>query len=760
MTSYWQLQPIFGSYLLAAVLALAMLCLLLVRPSFGHLTKSRQRTLNVLRMLIALMLLVAMLRPTWIRTSTQAQISQLVVLFDASRSMNHRDADGGGSRWEQQRSILQSALSKLSAMGEAYNVQIIGFSDQLEPLENLSAVSSLPEPTGEETDIGGALLDTIQRLSGKRMAAVFLVSDGSQRAVAPKAPPQQAARQLDRLATPLYTIALGQSRDQSQSRDVAIENLQDEYSVFVKNEFALRVGVRIQGYVGQPIPVTATVEDDAGNQTVLGPVELVATQDSQIAMADFTFRPELPGQYRLRVKAAGQPGETIDNNQRTAFLNVRKGGLRVLLVSSGASQEQKFIRRSLDESQDIELDYFPVSLATKDDWALKVDLLKQLDQYDVFVIGDVDARAFPLEAWQTMRQLVDAGAGLMMYGGYHSFGAGGFAGTALEDVLPVKMNRFEREPDPTKFTRVDRHLEGELSMIPDRENLDHPVMHLRNEPAENERAWRDLKPLRGANKLERLKDQSAVLARSTKGDALLVASNYVSGRVLALATDSTHRWYRFGRIDAHRKFWRQAILWLAKRDRQQANSVFIEMPQRRFQARTKVRFTTGLTDENGDTVVDANLRATLTRPDGSTETIALSTTSDGSNSSQGTVLDTQAAGDYRITVEALDGGLTQTSSYKEFVVEKKDLELADPAANPGLLDMLARMTQRVGGRAIASEQLAGLLDELKANPPSDEIETQSRWQLGDTPADAWSYFLVLVALLCTEWFLRKRWGLV
>ena len=153
---------------------------------------------------------------------------------------------------------------------------------------------------GEETDIGGAILSAIQDKVGKRVAGLIMISDGAQRALDPESPPQQAARQLDRLAIPLYTFALGQSRDQSQARDVAIENLQDEYSVFVNNEFALRVGVRIQGYAQQPIPVTVTVEKEAGETRPLGRQDLVATQASQIVMGDFSFRPEQPGEYRLQ----------------------------------------------------------------------------------------------------------------------------------------------------------------------------------------------------------------------------------------------------------------------------------------------------------------------------------------------------------------------------------------------------------------------------------------------------------------------------
>ena len=430
------------------------------------------------------------------------------------------------------------------------------------------------------------------------------------------------------------------------------------------------------------------------------------------------------------------------------------------MLSSGTlGQEQKFIRRSLDESPDIELDYEQLNLKQRDRWPVNLSSRLRLEDYDVFVIGDLDARAVRTEDWQTITQLVDDGRGLMMYGGYHSFGPGGYSDTPLSNVLPIEMNRFEREPDPAEETRTDRHLEGELVMLPDA-NQPHPVMYLASE-SENEPTWRELKPLRGANKFERVKERTTVIARSNRGDPLLVASTYVTGRVLAFAGDSTYRWYKYGKPDVHRRFWRQAILWLARRDKQQANSVFIDLPQRRFQSRREVRFITGLTDEVGDTVIDATLRATLTLPDGQTQEIPLSRNGDPTtNGSVGVVSETEAAGDYRITVEAFDGDQPITSTYREFTVEKKDFELSDPAANPGLLEMLAGMTSRVGGRVVAPEQLPSLLNTIKANPPKDQIETQSKWQLGDSAGDAWGYFGLLVGLLVVEWFLRKRWGLV
>jgi hypothetical protein len=127
---------------------------------------------------------------------------------------------------------------------------------------------------------------------------------------------------------------------------------------------------------------------------------------------------------------------------------------------------------------------------------------------------------------------------------------------------------------------------------------------------------------------------------------------------------------------------------------------------------------------------------------------------------RGQVTDTQQTGIYRLTAEARDGDSVVASRSAEFSVYAEDFELTNPAANPGLLDLLARTTERVGGKPIAPEQLGTLLDEIKASPPRDEIETQSTWRLGDQSGDAWTLYLLLVALLSGEWYLRKRWGLV
>ena len=752
MTSYWQLQPIFDSYLLVGLLAAGSLALLWIHPSFGSLSPGRRRMLTILRALLVLVLLALMLRPARVTSEKRVQTTRVVLMFDKSRSMTYRDGEQGKSRWEEQRALLERVVPQLQNMGAGFEFELLGFDSDLQPQD--TAVTTLDtRPIGDQSDIGGALAGMLAQQVGKRLAAVILLSDGAQRARDARTSPQQVARQLDRRAVPLYTIAFGKARDQSQSRQVRIENLLDEYSVFVKNEFALRVGVRVQGYVQQPIPVTLEVIDERGQVTTVGPQQIVATEDSQTVFADFLHRPEESGQYRLRVSAK-EPGAAQPTAFATSFLKVRDGGLRVLLLTSHfLHPEQKFIQWTLARSPEMELQTQYVNVLGQGQ-VLDLASVVDFDAYDVFLVGDLAAQAVHPDNWNEIAQRVAAGKGLLMYGGQQSFGPGGYANTALADVLPLRLSATEIQPyDPQQRPRPDRHLEGPLTIVP---VSDHPTTHLAAGPG-NVAAWQRLKPLLGANRLDRLKDDAEVLAATPQGDPLLVSGTFEAGRVLAVAMDSTWRWFKHGQEAAHRRFWRQSILWLARRDQREANSIFLHLPQRRVMQQGKLGFTAGLTDAQGDLVPNAALVATLELPDGTQQSVGLTNSPDGQ---RGLIEETAEPGIYRLRVRAPSEGPSVTEEYAEFSVEREDLELSNPAANPGLLDMLARTTERVGGKALAPEQLSTLLAEIQATPPVDEIETQSKWQLGDSSGSAWSVFLLLIVLLSLEWYLRKRWGLV
>jgi hypothetical protein len=85
---------------------------------------------------------------------------------------------------------------------------------------------------------------------------------------------------------------------------------------------------------------------------------------------------------------------------------------------------------------------------------------------------------------------------------------------------------------------------------------------------------------------------------------------------LAFAGDSTWRWPMLGFGDAHRRFWRQCVLWLAKKDEQTEGRVWIRLAGRRVMRGTRVEFAMGAEDAQGETVEAAQFDVAVSTPEG------------------------------------------------------------------------------------------------------------------------------------------------
>jgi uncharacterized membrane protein len=754
--SHWYCQPILNSYAIVAAIAAVLCLLLLIGPAFRRVTRRQRVALSVLRLAVIALLVVAMLRPTHISTTRRPQTAVLVVLLDQSRSMQLPHAATRQSRWAVQVASLQAAAPLLQELAADMEVRLYAFDNQLQAVDlSGDGLQLPPEPTGSQTDIGTNLHRALEAELGKRLAGVVLLSDGVQTAFAPNVEIQEAGRELARLGSPLFAVPFGPATDTVQAPDVAVENLQDQYTVFVKNELPIRATIRVQGYVNKQIPVRMLVDQPGSGQETLGPISIIAREDGEQVVVELPYVPDQPGNYKLTLVAESQPGElVVANNQLTAFLRVLEGGIKVLYLEGDLRAEQKFLRRSLDASPDMEVDFLWIDARQRDRWP--VSMSRELDEggYDVFLLGDLDAAALGVENIGRLAEAVGGGKGLAMLGGYHSFGPGGYLDTPLADVLPVTMSRFERQ-DFDAPLRSDLHLPGPLQFLP---AYPHPIVTLAD-PAENEAAWRRLPPLGGANKLDGVKQAAGVrvVAHSQTQQPLLVVGEYGAGRVAAMAGDSTWRWWMQGHAETHQRFWRQMVLWLVGREDLQQEDVWIRLDQRRYYPDRRVVFSAGVNSPTGNPVPDARLQAELILPDGQRTEVRL--TGDGQQWA-GAIDDLQTPGDYAIVVTAAKDDQVLGTARGEFLVYDRDIELSNAAADHDQLARLAAMTQDSGGRVVAPEQLPDLLETIRDTPPEMEIEVQTRWQLADTDRDAWLLLACFVGLLAGEWVLRKRWGLV
>ncbi len=754
------IRPIFDQLWIVVLLAAALLAVWWwVRPG-GPVTRSRRRLLRLIRLGVILLAVLAMLRPTLVRSTTRQQRAGLVLLLDRSRSMTLPGRESNQTRWDAQRDYFRTIEPLLKRLGESVDVRVFLYDTKPQLVQVRDDAWDLPPAAGDaKTDVGGSLQSVLQNDAGQRLLGVVVMGDGNQTVFDSDVDPYAAARELGAAGIPLFTLPWGPSGSSAQSRDVAVEQFPERLHAFVKNELEVRGAVRIRGLAERQIPVELWLSDDQGQNRKIAEVPVQTSENDAVVAVRIPFVPETEGQFRLTLKVPSQVGELVlDNNQLTAFLSVREGGLRVLYLEGELRQEQKFIRWSLDASPDIAVDFQWFPAKQKDRWPLTLGDALQPDRYDVFVIGDLPAAAIESSEWERLAARIDEGKGLIMLGGYRSFGVGKYGKTALANVLPIRMHLFTLDRlDAAALRRW--HLPAPVPMLPVR---DHPVTRLGDREANTE-IWKQLPPLKGANRFAEVKQAPGiqVLLESPQGAPLLVAGEFGNGRVLAFAGDTTWQWWRLGKQSLHKRFWRQVILWLAKRDDDQRKEVWAELSRRRFLPGAEVTLDGGAKSGNGDPVPGATLMAEFVSDPGlgDAPTKFPLAPLPGQDVYRARLPKLMTPGTYRIKVTAQANGQNLGQTQLEFQVLDRDLELASHAADIEFLTRLASFAGDAGGRLVTPEELQTTLRQWLAHPPATEEPVLERWTLGESAVDAWIFLILFVGLLTWEWALRRRWGL-
>ncbi|MDR3198226.1 MAG: hypothetical protein LBU34_10205 [Planctomycetaceae bacterium] len=770
--------PLFGSYWLVFGLALVIGILLLnIKPSGERVPRGGRTCLMVLRFIAFFLLLFGMFRPTLIYTQSLPLASTLHILLDQSESMSRPDELGGNTRFQTAKDALLQAVPQLKRLQSQAEIKVFAFDASLTPLEIHDGLIDAPEiPLGKETALG-AVLDTVrQNSSGKRVLGTILLSDGTQRTRPPRdLLPQDAATRFRDAGIPLYSIPLGQATGTPDVQDIAVNDIQANDRVFVKNEFLVNGSLRIAGYRNKPVPVQLLFEDESGTMQRVGEIEVQSRDDGQMIPFRFSHIPPQSGYFKYTVFVPPQEKELIEtNNQQSSFVRVIDGGLTVLFIQGERNHEQGPLMRALNASPDIRVDYRPIRVGkikvggakgesfqttlerfTRERPSWVNDAFKP-GEYHAYILDDLDAKAFKPEELQALADRVREGAGLIMLGGFHAFAAGGYADTPLADISPVELRNVDRQPLDAPI-RQDIHWSSiiPIPLILTPEGRRHYVLRLIMNPEKNAELWTRFPPLLGANRFDKLKPGAVLLATGPENQKILVSQLFGLGRVLAFAAgDSTYRWALAGFVEEHKRFWRQVVLWLAKMESVMEGDCWITTDQVRFLPGESVKFHVFLQSPDGNILRNFTATATVTKPDGNQEQVVLV---DEDGTPTGSFRSTDTAGDYTIRVEVSHESLPPDAPTRQatarFMVYDRNLELDSPVAYPQLLRNISELT---GGRSAAPEQLGSLLDELikKSEELVEKHETKQ------SLFDSWGLLLAFALILCFEWFLRKFWGIV
>jgi uncharacterized membrane protein len=724
-------------------------------------SRKRIQILIALRLAALAVACLAVLRPS-VAVHDELRVPSTVLLaIDHSESMQVQDQHKNQSRWEYLQRLVAECRPQIDELRDKHNIVVIPYRFA----GDVAEYDANGKADGKRTDFGEMLNALYERHGNERFLRTLVVlSDGADNGT--RYPAAALAAKWRMLPCPIHTFAFGQTTTSSTQHDVALTSITPEPSpVPTKAKLTVRSMIDAPGFENS----TARLHLFIGDKEVLAQdAKLPQTTGNEVRMV--CDAPPDPGEVKVTLKVDPLPGEvTQANNQVSTYLTVTREGISVLYVEGKyRAWEPKFIRYALSRDPSIRL-FEAVRLTDEPPPEGEADLFQfEKQHYDVIIIGDVTARRLsannPAVLDAIRKQVYEHGAGLMMMGGYESFGNSDWGNTPIATLLPVELD-------------ASGQIEGAVQMVPTFNGLRHYVMRLAENQRDNEAVWAKLPKLDGMTHLGRPKPQSFVLARSADEPILVGQLQYGAGRTLAFAGDTTWRWCSTPEgLRAHNQFWRRLVLWLAKRDEAEGNVVI--MPDtRRLAAGGKLSFAVKLRGKGGVEIPekDAHFEVTAIGPEQRETKVA---TARQHGEERGTFWKTDVPGEYSLVARAwgtdVDGKPLDNlpPARIRFIVYQDDSELSRQAADH---DFLNKLASAGGGKFHQADELRQFLRDVP-NQPLAQNRTKAKlwpdWRRGPashstgdqiaalTQSGMLVIFILFVSLVGTEWLLRRLWGFV
>jgi Ca-activated chloride channel homolog len=155
--------------------------------------------------------------------------------------------------------------------------------------------------------------------------------------------------------------------------------------------------------------------------------------------------------YEVEVSA---PEDSAAENNRKRVAVAHSGRPKVLVIDKNPTQAEPLAQALRASDFDVE---------TRPPDGLPTDI-EGFEAFDLILFSEAPAADFSYDQMKTLEKWVkDFGGGFIMLGGEESFGAGGYFRTSISNLLPVRIEREEREETPVVALLVILDRSGSMS---------------------------------------------------------------------------------------------------------------------------------------------------------------------------------------------------------------------------------------------------------------------------------------------------------
>ncbi|MFP4216645.1 MAG: glutamine amidotransferase [Planctomycetota bacterium] len=655
-------------------------------------------------------------------------------------------------RMESLRQAISEQWNRIAALADQVDLELFLFDSSAGSVQNLLPdgrdVIRFAQPDGPATALGDATNRALEQFAASRrdVVAVMLFTDGCNNTTDILTPIKLAEIKGSQ-GLPIFTVGVGWDRVTGSTHTLSVRDLSAPEEVEVFNRLPITATIEAVGLPESQAKVTCRV----GEEVVGTEMVSISTKNETIPVR-FMHVPLAAGFQRVKVSVElqGKPprglaGQMSDDR----LVRVTNRQMRILYIEHTFRVEKKFVYRALQAAPRIRVVALTLIRPFGDDQPIEMpgETMDEWMRFHAIILGDVPASAFSRKQLDILRDLVsEKGKGLMMLGGNHTFGQGGWADTPLAAALPVDLKKSRG------------HIETPIRMVPTKAGRAEDFMRIGAEGESVAEAWEKMTPLPGANRLGGVKLGATVLGETADGSPLLVTQPYGAGRSIAVGLDSTWRWVLTPNEvtpEMQKRFWRQLAIHLCS----PRGNIWIATDKTTYDLRRiesgseSIEVTAGVEDPTGKPLLAARPEVILTGPDQSRSQLKLAP---GDENLFGRIPlpRVRQAGSYKLEIRHTMDGKPLESTHR-FEVIKKDLEALQALAN---FDLLKQMARESSGQFVPLRDLGELMDDLSlATQPRSERRIARTDLAGEY---RWPLLIALAVLLCAEWMLRKRKGLV
>ncbi len=590
-------------------------------------------------------------------------------------------------------------LSKLKGLlGDGYDVHEFHFSHDL--AEGLTT-----KYDGKQTDISYALRQLNDRFVNQNIGALVLATDGTYNQ---GTDPQYEARNIK---ANIYTIALG---DTVSKRDLLIGNINYNKTAFLGNDFEIEILAEAYQSKGEQMRMTVT-EDGRSVHSEVIPVN----SDIFKQVVTVKLNADKKGIHKFNVSIAPVKNElSVQNNSETIYVEVLDVKQKILILYDGPHPDITVIRQAIEGNKNYEVKASLVS-----------DLASlKLTDYSLVILHQLSGNSFGL-----LKALIKSKTPI-----WYMAGAQGDLPSMNYQEKLVKISASQQEmqevfaqaqPGFTSFTLTDSTLR-KLAMFP-------PLLAPFGNYGSSVAA-------------------SGILFKQKIGSVqttypLLAFGDDNGKRVGVLTGEGLWRWQlsefdTYGNHHALEELFSQSVQYLTANANGQHFRVY---PSKNvFDEGENILINGELYNDAFEPVNTPDVKIELKNTDGKNFNFLFNKNGTGYQLNAGAL----PVGEYTYNAGVLLGNHPYTAT-GQLTIKPLNLELRQSAANHQLLRTISKQS---GGVMLLPTEISRLADLIKKNDNIKTLVYEDK-HYSDIIDVKWIFILILL-LLSTEWFFRKREG--